>query len=137
MWFVIMLIVAAMIPNAMGQTTGKQPLITIQRPVQNEVVNVRHEVSGVVSSTSSAQGPVSVIVQPQETGDCWVQTPAMVNSDGTWRATVQFGEATAAHSGKPYEIRALQKPKTALSIGKTVCWPAAEAYSDPVYVRRK
>jgi hypothetical protein len=120
---------------ATAQNRGNQSLsLTIEKPSQNESVGVRHEISGTVSTRSAR---VWVIIQPREIGDCWVQTPIIVNSDQSWRLLAQFGEDTPEHWKKSYEVRALANPKGDLRPGKTSCWPEAEAYSDPLYVIRK
>jgi len=121
--------------TAMSQPGGKQTLsIKIQKPAQKELVGVKHEVAGTVSDRSAK---VWLVVRPRETADCWIQNPILVNNDGSWRLLSQFGEEKPEHSGKPYEIRALANPKTTMRPGKTICWPEAEVYSDPVYVVRK
>ena len=108
--------------------------ITIEAPRQNERVRVHQDVSGKVSDRSVR---VWVVVQPRETADCWVQNPIVVNSDGRWRVSAQFGEERPDHKGKAYEIRALADPKGRVGVGKTSCWPEAEVISDPVYVVRE
>jgi hypothetical protein len=107
---------------------------TIQEPSQNEAVAVRHEVVGKVPEKGTT---VWVIVHPRMTPDCWVQSPSISNSDGSWRVMAQFGENRPEHSGQHYEIRALTDPKGKLTVGKTACWPDAGSYSDSVYVVRK
>ena len=108
--------------------------ITIEMPRQNVKVHVHHDVSGKVSDRAAK---VWVVVQPRENADCWVQNPIVVNGDGTWRVSAQFGEERPEHKGKAYEIRALANPKGSVGVGKTSCWPEAEVISDPVYVVRE
>lgn len=118
-----------------AQTRGSDRLsITIEKPSQKQTVGVRQDVAGKVSDNSAT---VWVVVQPRETADCWVQTPIAVNSDGSWQVMAQFGENIPSHSGKQYEVRALANPRTPLRVGRTGCWPEAEARSDPVYVVRQ
>jgi hypothetical protein len=71
---------------------------------------------------------VWLVVQPIETGDCWVQNPILVNNDG---------EDRADHKGKRYEIRAFANPKATTGPGRVTCWPEAEAWSDGVQLVRQ
>lgn len=122
------------VQSSPGMTLRQQEWIKIDIPIQNDRVAVR---SDVVGKTSEKKATVWVIVQPRETGDCWVQTSSIADSEGNWRVMAQFGEEAGEHAGRPYEIRALARPKGDIKTGKTACWPEAAVYSDPVYVTRK
>jgi len=108
--------------------------VVITAPLDDSVVDVIETISGYVTNKNAS---VLVIIQPLETQDCWAQKPVIVSNDGTWRASVQFGENTSAHSGKSYEVRAFANPYTAIDPGKTVCWPEADAISHPLYLKRQ
>jgi hypothetical protein len=107
--------------------------VSITAPPNSEV-DVHDFIMGKVSDKDSH---VWLVIQPLETMACWVQKPVIVDDDGTWKASVQFGEHKTEHSGKRYEIRALANPRLALAPGPTKCWPQAEAISAALYVRRR
>jgi hypothetical protein len=108
--------------------------VSITAPPNNSEVNVHDFIIGKVSDKDSR---IWLVIQPLETMACWVQKPVIVDDDGTWKASVQFGDYTVQHSGKPYEVRALANPRSTLTPGPTECWPQAEAASAGLYVKRR
>lgn len=108
--------------------------IAITEPRNNSRVDIYDRISGTVSDKNAE---VWIVLHPTQTPDCWVQTPVLVNSNGTWTASVQFGEQGPSQIGKPYEIRAFANPRSRLSPGRTTCWPKAVANSDALYVNRR
>lgn len=108
--------------------------LSITSPPNNSEVDVHDFVTGKVSDKDSH---VWLIIQPLQTMVSWVQKPVIVDNAGTWKASVQFGEYTAEHSGKRYEVRAFGNPHSGLAPGPTECWPQAEAISAALYVTRR
>lgn len=108
--------------------------VIITAPRNAPEVDVHDFIEGKVSDKDAH---VWLVIQPLETMACWVQKPVIVDDTGTWKASVQFGEYTADHRGKRYEVRALVNPHSALVSGPIECWPQAEATSTPLFVKRR
>jgi hypothetical protein len=108
--------------------------VAITAPTNDSVVDVHDNISGTVSDKKAS---VWIVIQPLETMGCWIQKRILVDTNGTWIASVQFGESTPEHSGKRYEVRAFANPHSNLSPGPTACWPKADAQSAALYVRRR
>ena len=112
--------------------------ISVDSPKSGALVCSMTEISGTIRGDAkvAAKDILWIVVHPKLVGDCWVQDPVSVASDGTWSAYLYFGEPVSAHDGLLFEFKVLAL-STKPSVGKTVCWPDATWISPLVTVTRR
>jgi len=132
-----MLVAMALVAMLLGGAEGVHAAdIEVTTPRPQTAVTGRPRVEGRVSD---AKAQVFVIVNPVDTPDqFWVQPPAIVQPDGTWRAIVYIGRPGSVDVGKRFELRAVANPKDTLKEAQVLSrWPDADASSSVIEVQRK
>lgn len=81
--------------------------LTIQYPKPGQVVPRLLPVRGTVINADT----VWLIVRPDNTEEYYVQLPAPVAADGTWRRTVTIGMQNTRTAGYSFDIRAFVSPQ--------------------------
>jgi hypothetical protein len=122
-----------LLPTTSFSQARQEVTVTITQPAPNAAVAHRQDVSG---TTSDPRARIWVVIHPRATGGYWVQTPATVDSDGSWSVCGYFGNAGPGDKGKSYEIRAFANSRVPLRPGERNDWPAAEAQSRVIRVER-
>jgi len=109
--------------------------LRILEPENGTEVRERPTVGG---TGGDPDAEVWVVVHPMEVADYWVQSPASVKADGTWKTIIYIGRPGTVDVGKHFEIRAVANPKKSIETGDVLpCWPEAEMSSEVVEVTRK
>jgi hypothetical protein len=107
----------------------------ITAPCDGAKVDPLDFVEGTVSDPNAK---VWVIVHPMEIEEYFVQQGVGIREGGKWRVQCHFGEVTAAHKDKHFEIMAVANPKVNLTTGqKLKSWPEAQWKSQVIEVVRK
>lgn len=120
---------AALSPN----TKDQQLRVFITAPPNQSKVGRTPTIDGTVADN---EAKVWVIVHPTEESDYWVQQPATVMPDRTWKVTIHVGEPDTPQ-GTRFELRAVANPKVPLSKGQVLsAWPPAQWASQVVEVFR-
>ena len=118
-----------------GSRSNISTTITITRPVNEEMVDCRQLVEGLVDDPKAE---VWVIVHPKNDSAYYVQLRATVSHNGRWSTTVYIGREGNEDEGTQFELRAVANPKVLLKNGWIYQgWPTAEAQSDVLEVSRR
>ncbi len=108
--------------------------VRITEPSDGATVGEKPFIEGTVADASMK---VWVIVHPTEVGDYWVQQPASVSEDRTWKVQIHVGEP-GTKAGTRFEIRAVANPRLQLTEGKVLdSWPDAQAMSQIIEAVRQ
>src|SRR5947209_4617342 len=109
--------------------------LRITSPLDFAEVEARTVVEGYVADRHAE---VWVVVRPIEVSGFWIQSPASVREDGSWRAQANIGRESMIDAGKRFEIIAVANPILKLREGMTFDdWPAAAEKSQVVEVTRR
>ena len=94
------------------------------------------EVTDVVGKVSNPKAQVWLVIKPQRSTDCWIQSPAAVGKDGKWSVAAHFGDRNTHNES--FELIAIANPKDDKTHeGKARCWPGAMSKSKAVNVKRE
>jgi hypothetical protein len=106
--------------------------VEILSPVDNASVPWR---ACIIGTLPTAERPAFVVIHPEETSDFYVEPAPTVRDDGghaSFRVQAYFGENTPLHSGKRFELQAVQGPHQPLREGLILAaFPAAD-FASPI-----
>jgi len=109
--------------------------LRITAPSGRALVSDEAEVEGFVAD---AGAEVWVVCHATDSRGYWVQKPADVRGDGTWRVEAYFGRPGDVDAGREYEIMAVADPVVGLAEGEVRhTWPIARWRSTIVTVFRE
>ena len=82
--------------------------LTITSPKDGSVVDYRRTIKGTSKGVHGSSNYISIIVQPHESGEYWVQPEVQPSPNGDWSVLVYFGDdATAKYKDKKFTVFAL------------------------------
>ena len=116
-----------------SQTRGSSSGLSIELPSNGMIVPRESFAEGRVSNA----GAVWLIIHPPNTHEYWVQSPAKVEQDGTWKGLILVGGKGQLFNGARAEIRAFVNPFKQLKEGEMIySWPKAQLSTKRIEVIR-